>query len=70
MPGLTSSSLAWELGRRDEPPSTAAVAEVGAVFARALATHLDTDLRGTLPPDVDPVGERATLDGLIAVPAA
>jgi lipoyl(octanoyl) transferase len=70
MPGLTSSSLAWELGRRDEPPSTEAVAAAGAVFARGLATHLGTDLHGALPPGVDPVTERAVLDGLIAVPAA
>jgi lipoyl(octanoyl) transferase len=70
MPGLTSSSLARELGRSDESPSTAAVAEAGAVFARSLAAQLGADLHGALPPDADPVTERAALDGLIAVPAA
>jgi lipoyl(octanoyl) transferase len=70
MPGLTSASIASELGRGDESPSTDAVAAAGAVFARALAMHLGADLGGTLPPDADPVAERGALDGLIAVPAA
>jgi lipoyl(octanoyl) transferase len=70
MPGLTSASIAAERGRRDEPPSTHAVAEAAAVFARALARHLGSGVRGSLPPDADPATERAALDRLVAVPAA
>jgi lipoyl(octanoyl) transferase len=70
MPGLRSTSIASELRRRDETPSTARVAEAAAVFARSLAGHLGTALGGALPPDADPATERTTLDGLVAVHAS
>jgi lipoyl(octanoyl) transferase len=70
MPGLTSTSIASELGRHGEPPSTARVAEAATVFARSLAGHLGTALAGTLPPDADPAAERSELDGLVAAHAS
>ncbi len=70
MPGLTSASIAWELGRRDEPPSTEAVGRAAALFARALATRLDAPLAGTLPPGADAASERASLEQLVAAMAA
>jgi lipoyl(octanoyl) transferase len=70
MPGLTSASIAWELGRRDEPPSTGAVAGVAAVFAPALAGHLGAELAGRPAPDADPAEERRALERLTAVVAA
>ncbi len=70
MPGLTSTSLAAERGRRHEPPSTDAVADAAAVFAGELARHLGAALAGALPPRADAAAERAALDRLVAVPAA
>lgn len=70
MPGLTSASIASESGRRDEPPSTAAVAAASAVFAAALGRHLGIAIAGDLPPGADPSAERATLERLVAAPAA
>jgi lipoyl(octanoyl) transferase len=49
MPGVISTSIAAELGRRAEPPSTAAVATAGAIFARAFARCLGAELVGALP---------------------
>jgi lipoyl(octanoyl) transferase len=70
MPGLTSASIASELGRRDEPPSTESVARAAAAFARAFARRLAATLEGALPPDADPAAERAALERLAgAVPA-
>jgi len=40
MPGLRSTSIAAELGRRAEPPSTSSVADAARVFAPALARRL------------------------------
>lgn len=40
MPGLVSTSIAEELGRTAEPPTTAAVERAGRVFAAALADAL------------------------------
>jgi lipoyl(octanoyl) transferase len=71
MPGLVSASIAGELGRADEPPSTAAVAEAASVFARALADALGSvPLAGVLPPAADPATERAALERLLAARAA
>jgi lipoyl(octanoyl) transferase len=71
MPGLVSSSIAAELGRVDEQPSTDAVADAGAAFATALAAALgDAPLHGVLPPDADPAAERAALERLLAARAA
>jgi lipoyl(octanoyl) transferase len=69
MPGLRSASIASERGRRDEPPSTEAVAGAAQVFARALGRHLGAPIEGRLPPDADPARERASLDHLVSVPA-
>ena len=46
MPGLVSTSIAVEAGRPEEPPSTAAVERVAAIFAPALAARLAADLAG------------------------
>ena len=68
MPGLTSASIASELGRRDEAPSTEAVATAAARFARALAGQIHAPLAGRLPPDADPVAEMRDIERLAAVP--
>jgi lipoate-protein ligase B len=70
MPGLDSTSVARELGRPGEAPSTGRVADAATAFARALATHLDGPLMGALPPDADPATERAALERLAAPVAA
>jgi lipoyl(octanoyl) transferase len=71
MPGLASTSIAAELGRRDEQPSTTRVAAAARTFAIALARELgEAALVGTLPPTADPDAARAALDRLLAVPAA
>jgi len=44
MPGLVSTSIAEELGRTAEPPSTAAVERAGTIFAEALAAELGAPL--------------------------
>jgi len=49
MPGVISTSIAAELGRPTEPPSTAAVATAGGIFARAFARRLGAELVGALP---------------------
>jgi lipoate-protein ligase B len=41
MPVVESTSIARELGRGDEPPSTQSVEAAGALFAAALASRLD-----------------------------
>lgn len=70
MPGLTSASIATELGHRHEPPTTESVARAAAVFAERFARRLGAPLEGALPPDADPLAERAALDRLAgAVPA-
>ena len=71
MPGLASTSIAAELGHRDEAPSTARVAEAASVFAPALARALgETALAGALPPFADPASGRAGLERLLAALAA
>jgi lipoyl(octanoyl) transferase len=49
MPGVISTSIATELGRPDEAPSTPAVARAGSIFARALGRRLGAELVGDLP---------------------
>lgn len=44
MPGLVSTSVAEELGRTAEPPTTAAVERAGAVFAAEFATAIGAPL--------------------------
>ncbi len=51
MPGLRSTSIAAELGRRAEPPSTSSVEVAARVFAPALAARLGAQLAWS---DADP----------------
>ena len=44
LPGVTSTSIARELGRHDAVPSTASVEHAGRVFARALGDALGVEL--------------------------
>jgi lipoyl(octanoyl) transferase len=44
MPGLASTSIAAEAGRRMERPSTSAVEGAGRIFARAFARGIDVNL--------------------------
>jgi lipoyl(octanoyl) transferase len=46
MPGVTSTSIARELGRGDEPPTTASVERAAWIFARAFADAIDAPLTG------------------------
>jgi lipoyl(octanoyl) transferase len=68
MPGLRSTSIAAETGRRAEPPSLASVAAAAAVFASALAAAFGTELAA--PPQTgdtaDADGELAALEQLLA----
>jgi lipoyl(octanoyl) transferase len=70
MPGLRSSSISAELGRALEPPTTASVAAAARVFAPELAARIGARLEGVLPPDADPVAERAALERLAVMVAA
>ncbi len=54
MPGLISSSIADELGRTAEPPTTAAVERAGAVFADAFAAAIAAPLYWVASPDLVP----------------
>ena len=45
MPGLVSTSIAEELGRTAEPPSTDAVQRAGGIFAEAFAAQLGAPIR-------------------------
>ena len=67
LPGVVSTSIAEEVGRTAEPPTTEAVARAATVFARALAVHLEVPLEGVLPPAADPGHERTALDGALGV---
>ena len=44
MPGVTSTSIARELGRTDEPPTTASVEAAAGIFAQAFADAIDSPL--------------------------
>jgi lipoyl(octanoyl) transferase len=44
MPGVESTSIARELGRPADPPTTASVERAGAIFARAFAAAIDAPL--------------------------
>ena len=48
-PGLISTSIAEELGRTAEPPTTAAVERAGAIFAAAFSRALDAPLSWSEP---------------------
>jgi lipoyl(octanoyl) transferase len=58
MPDLASTSIAAELGRTDEPPSSEAVRKAAWIFARAFAAGIDADL-----------SEGFTVDPTAAAPA-
>jgi lipoate-protein ligase B len=62
MPGVISTSIAEELGRTAEPPTTAVVGRAGEWFARGLAEALGTMLDGDLPPAADTEAERGALE--------
>jgi lipoyl(octanoyl) transferase len=49
MPGLVSTSVAEELGRTAEAPSTAVVERAGVIFAEAFAEAIGTPLQAFLP---------------------
>ena len=66
MPGVRSTSIAREAGRRDARPSTDDVARAATVFAPALAHALGASLDGALPPAADPTVVRAELEALLA----
>ncbi|HJP88725.1 MAG TPA: lipoyl(octanoyl) transferase LipB [Candidatus Limnocylindrales bacterium] len=66
MPGLVSTSIAEELGRSAEPPSTAAVERAGAIFAQAFAAELGAPLE-MLPAREDVLATGR--DAVLAVPA-
>jgi hypothetical protein len=66
MPEVISTSIAEELGRTAEAPSTRSVGEAAAIFARALGRHLAAPIEGPLPPDADPADQRAALGALLA----
>jgi len=46
MPGVTSTSIAHELGNLDAPPTTGSVHRAATIFATALAAELGAPLRG------------------------
>ncbi len=69
MPGLESTSIAWERGLPDAPPTTSSVAEAAVPFARALARRLGLRLAGTLPPEADPGHELDELERLAGATA-
>jgi lipoyl(octanoyl) transferase len=71
MPHVISTSIAEELGRTAEPPTTAVVGRAGEWFARGLADVLGTTLGGDLPPAADTESERAALEAdLVSAEAA
>jgi lipoyl(octanoyl) transferase len=52
MPGLVSTSIAEELGRTAEPPTTDAVRRAAGIFAPALSRALDAGIEWVAPADV------------------
>ncbi|MCU0504493.1 MAG: lipoyl(octanoyl) transferase LipB [Chloroflexi bacterium] len=66
MPHVISTSIAEELGRTAEPPTTAVVGRAGEWFARGLAEALGATLEGDLPPAADVDAERASLEAELA----
>ena len=75
MPGLISTSIAEELGRSAEPPTTAAVERSGAIFAEAFAAALGAPLEWlpprepSSPPEPASGTDAASTRGATAVPA-
>jgi lipoyl(octanoyl) transferase len=55
-PGLISTSIAEELGRTAEPPTTAAVERAGALFAEAFGAAIDAPVAWLPSPALEAVG--------------
>jgi lipoyl(octanoyl) transferase len=70
MPGVTSTSVAREDGRREERPSTQAVAVAAEAFSAAFADAIGACLAGVHATRADPVGERVALERRLAAGAA
>jgi lipoyl(octanoyl) transferase len=56
MPGLVSTSIAEELGRTAEPPTTEAVHRAAELFAAALGTALGAGIQWTPPGSIEAMG--------------
>ena len=56
VPGLVSTSIAEELGRTAEPPTTAAVERAGTLFAEAFAAAIGAPVTLLESPALEPVG--------------
>ncbi len=67
LPGLRSTSIAAETGRRAESPSLASVAAAAAAFAPVLAAAFETDLAAPVHADdnVDTAAELAALEAML-----
>jgi lipoyl(octanoyl) transferase len=61
-PGLVSTSIAEELGRTAEPPTTAAVERAGRIFAAAFAREIRADVRWAEPASNDAALAAATAE--------
>jgi lipoyl(octanoyl) transferase len=70
MPNVVSTSIADEVGRTAEAPSTAAVGRAAAAFADSFARAVGASLEGALPPEADSTSERAQLEAEVAVALA
>lgn len=55
-PGLVSTSIAEELGRTAEPPTTAAVERAGSIFAEAFGRAIGASVEWAPAPSSAPVG--------------
>ncbi len=64
MPGVRSTSIHAELGRRTEP-STEGVAAAAGAFAPALAERLGADIAGSLAPPAGAAAGRAAVERLL-----
>lgn len=58
-PGLISTSIAEELGRTAEPPTTEAVERAGSIFAEAFGRALDAPLEWQIPSAIGDAGLEA-----------
>jgi lipoyl(octanoyl) transferase len=70
MPDVVTTSIADEVGRTAEAPSTAAVARVAVPFSLAFAAALGAAIDGPLPPTADPEAERDDLEREVAAALA
>ncbi len=70
MPNVVSTSIADEVGRTAEAPSTAVVGRAATAFAGAFAEAIGATLEGPLPPAADPASERAALEAELAAALA